>query len=100
MRRFATILTIAAFAVLVVPSAAALAADVTAYATEADAAKACGTDPVVWDNVKTKVYHTKGARWYGKSKHGAYVCRADADKAGHRVAGTPKPPKPAAAPKP
>ncbi|HUY15902.1 MAG TPA: hypothetical protein VMX16_20070 [Terriglobia bacterium] len=41
---------------------------------------------MVWVNPKTKIYHPKGDRWYGKSKGGKYMTEADALKAGYKPA--------------
>ena len=61
------------------------------YASEADARQRCGSDPVVWMNFSSKIYHAAGTRDYGKTKRGAYMCRTDADKSGRPVKGsTPK----------
>jgi len=51
---------------------------------EQEAQKHCPADVVVWVNLPTGVYHFKGQRWYGTTKSGAYVCKAEADKAGDR----------------
>jgi hypothetical protein len=54
------------------------------FATE-DAAKAhCPSDVVVWLNTRTGIWHEKGMRWYGRTKHGAYVCRREAAAADYR----------------
>lgn len=39
---------------------------------------------MVWVNSKTKVYHTEGDRYYGKTKHGKWMTEADAIKEGDR----------------
>jgi hypothetical protein len=44
-------------------------------------------DPVVWENTSTKVYHLSGDKYYGNTKHGAYVCQSAADGAGYHVSG-------------
>ena len=50
-----------------------------------DAAQAhCPRDEVVWLNTSSGIYHEKGMRWYGRTKHGAYVCKKEADAAGDR----------------
>jgi hypothetical protein len=54
------------------------------FATESGAQKHCPKDQVVWLNSASWIYHEKGMRWYGNTKHGAYVCRKEADGAGDR----------------
>jgi hypothetical protein len=49
------------------------------FSTEVAAQAHCPHDTVVWLNTKTGVYHLKGERWYGNTKQGAYVCKAEAD---------------------
>jgi hypothetical protein len=58
--------------------------DLQLFATEAAAQKHCPKDTVVWLNTNSGIYHEKGMRWYGNTKHGAYVCRAESDAAGDR----------------
>src|SRR4051794_22397909 len=62
------------------------------FKTEADAKSHCPTGDVVWMNLGSHVYHLSGAKEYGHTKHGAYMCQADADKAG-RAAKDEKPKK-------
>lgn len=64
--------------------AAPIVADVPMFATEDGAQKHCPSDTVVWLNTKSGIYHLKGERWYGRTKHGAYVCKKEADAAGYR----------------
>jgi len=33
--------------------------------------------------IPTGIYHEKGMRWYGRTKHGAYACRKEANAAGY-----------------
>jgi hypothetical protein len=54
------------------------------FPTEADAAKHCPYDTVVWLNLPTMIWHSKGQRWYGNTKHGAYVCEKEAAAGGAR----------------
>ncbi len=62
---------------------APLAAD--QFASETEAKQKCGTDTVVWLNLSSKVYHSAGAKDYGKTKRGAYMCQANADRVGRAV---------------
>jgi hypothetical protein len=51
-----------------------------------DAAQAhCPRDTVVWLNIPSGIYHYKGERWYGRTKHGAYACEKEAIAAGDRA---------------
>ena len=61
------------------------------FSTEGDAKAHCGSTTVVWMNLSSHVYHFAGARDYGHTKKGAYMCRADADRTG-RAAKNEKPP--------
>ena len=73
---FATIRSVQAATTASVPLAT--------FATEVAAQAHCPRDQVVWLNTNTGIYHEKGMRWYGRTKHGAYVCRREADAAGDR----------------
>lgn len=66
---------------LTVPIAAA---QVNLFGTEQQAQQHCPSDIVVWLNVPSGIYHFKGQRWYGRTKHGAFVCKKEADQAGDR----------------
>jgi hypothetical protein len=52
------------------------------FASEAEARSNCRGDTVVWVNTKSRVYHFPGSKDFGNTKHGAFMCRADADRTG------------------
>jgi hypothetical protein len=52
------------------------------FASEGEARSGCRGDTVVWVNIKSGVYHFTGSHSYGNTKHGAFMCRADADRSG------------------
>jgi hypothetical protein len=59
-------------------------AQLAMFATESAAQAHCPKNEVVWLNTSSRIYHEKGMRWYGSTKHGAFVCRKEADAAGYR----------------
>lgn len=49
------------------------------FKTAAAALAHCPGGTVVWSTLsKSKVYHLSGSRYYGTTKHGAYLCKSDA----------------------
>ncbi len=44
------------------------------YKTESEAKAGCGADTVVWHARSSKVFHTAKSKYFGKTKHGAFVC--------------------------
>jgi hypothetical protein len=52
------------------------------FASEAEARSNCRGDTVIWVNTKSHVYHFAGSHSYGNTKHGAFMCRTDADRSG------------------
>lgn len=60
------------------------AGSLVTFDTENAAQAHCPKDEVVWLNTNSGIYHEKGMRWYGRTRHGAYVCRKEADIAGDR----------------
>ena len=63
-----------------------LAAD--EFTSEQAAKSHCPGDTVVWVNLAgSKAYHAKGNRYYGKTKHGAFMCQKEADQSGFHAAG-------------
>ncbi len=77
------IATVAALACscLYAPQAAAL----EQFPQEQQAQQYCPKDTVVWLNLPTMIWHYRGQRWYGRTKHGAYVCQKEAAAAGARA---------------
>lgn len=55
------------------------------FSAESEAQAHCPRDVVVWLNIPSGIYHYKGERWYGRTKHGAYACEKEAIKAGDRA---------------
>ena len=96
-RRFALVAALFAFAGLLPtysassPAVAAQSAVVAQaflpplFSTESAAQAHCPKDVVVWLNIPSGIYHYKGERWYGITKHGAYTCEKEAIKAGDRA---------------
>lgn len=53
----------------------------------ATASTACGaSDPRVWVNTRSGIYHYPGSRWYGHTREGEFMCRSAADAHGYRAA--------------
>jgi hypothetical protein len=62
------------------------------FSTEAQAKARCPSDTVVWVNLKSKVYHFSGTKYYGETKNGAYMCEGDTAAEGMRAAKNEKHP--------
>jgi len=57
------------------------------FSTLADASAHCPTSTVVWSTLsKSHSFHASGSRYFGKTKHGSYVCKDDALAAGFHQA--------------
>ena len=52
------------------------------FATIAAATAHCPSDTIVWSSRSGKSYHLAASKYYGKTKHGFYACKAEADDAG------------------
>jgi hypothetical protein len=48
----------------------------------------CGAVQPVWVNTKSHTYHEPNDPYYGKTKHGMYMCPSAAKKAGYHKAGS------------
>jgi hypothetical protein len=48
----------------------------------------CGAVKPVWVNMKSHVYHEPNDRYYGRTKHGEYMCPSQAKAHGYHKAGT------------
>ena len=68
----------------------ALGQGMRTFASEGAAQRYCPADTVVWLNTSSANYHFKGDPWYGHTKRGKYVCKAEADKDGMRAWASPK----------
>jgi hypothetical protein len=64
--------------------AATVSTQLALFDSESAAQAHCPRDVVAWLNTKSGIYHEKVMRWYGRTKHGAFVCRQEADAAGDR----------------
>ena len=71
---------------LLLAASLAFAGAVQHFSDESEAQRHCPTDTVVWVNTATGVYHYAGQRWYANTKHGAFVCKSEADSEGDRAA--------------
>jgi len=57
------------------------------FTTAAAAQATCPTDTVVWSSLtKTHSFHLPNSRYYGKTKHGAFICEQAALAAGFHKA--------------
>ncbi len=68
------------------PSQPALASG--QFSSEQAAKTHCPGDTIVWANLAgSKAYHTSSDRYFGKTKHGAYMCQKEAEQAGFHAPG-------------
>jgi hypothetical protein len=59
------------------------------FQSEQAAKTHCPGDTIVWVNLgASKAYHTSADRFYGKTRHGAYMCQKEAQQQGFHAAGT------------
>lgn len=47
------------------------------FQSEQAAQQHCPNDTVVWLNLRSGNIHSKGMKWYGKTRGGAYVCKQE-----------------------
>ena len=80
----------ATMAPMAAPAAKPVAAKLTKadkFKTEAAAQASCPADTVVWSTMtKSKVLHASGSKYFGKTKHGVFVCEKPAEAAGYHLA--------------
>lgn len=48
----------------------------------------CGGTQPVWVNERSHVFHLAGDPYYGRTKHGKYMCERDAARAGYHPSKT------------
>jgi len=59
-----------------------------AQAAPVPAGLQCSGDDLVWVNLKSKSYHEPADPYFGRTKNGKYMCKADAVTAGYHAAGS------------
>jgi len=69
-------------------SATAAPSGANQFSAEAQARGRCPGATVVWVNTGSAIYHFAGAKNYGNTKEGAYMCEPDAKAAGDRASKT------------
>ncbi len=69
-------------------SATAAPSGANQFSSEAQARGRCPGATVVWVNTGSAIYHFAGAKNYGNTKEGAYMCEPDAKAAGDRASKT------------
>jgi hypothetical protein len=70
------------------PATASTTLGTDQFSSEGAAKTHCPSDAVVWVNLGgSKAYHTAGTKYYGKTKHGAYMCQREADQGGFHAGG-------------
>jgi hypothetical protein len=79
----------AAVSALLLPCGGTLAAEAQLFQFEQQAKLHCPDDIVVWVNLPTGIYNLPGERWYGSTRHGSFVCRAEGEQAGYRPSRDP-----------
>jgi hypothetical protein len=80
---------IAAVLFFLAPAGFALAAEAPLFQFEQQAKLHCPDDTVVWVNPSSGTYNFPGERWYGATRHGAYVCQREGDHVGYRPSRNP-----------
>jgi hypothetical protein len=71
------------------PLGGARAAEAALFQFEQQAKQHCPDDTIVWLSRASGTYIFAGERWYGSTKHGAFVCRREGDLAGYRPSHEP-----------
>jgi len=72
------------------PVKAPAAPDPKQFTTDTAAAATCPKDVVVWVNLSSKVWHLKGTKSYGTTKHGTFMCETDATAEGFHAPKKPE----------
>jgi hypothetical protein len=71
------------------PAGGTHAAEAALFQFEQQAKQHCPDDTVVWVSPASGLYSFADERWYGSTKHGAFVCRREGDQAGYRPSHEP-----------
>lgn len=84
----------------VVAFALPVAANASSHATADNRStmpSCAASDPVVWVNTKSKVYHARGDAYFGKTASGVYACTSKAISMGAHLSGAKGAGKPSGA---
>jgi hypothetical protein len=84
-----SIVTAITLVTFIAPLTGALAAEAARFQFEQEARQHCPDDIVVWLNPALGTYSFAGDRWYGSTRHGAFLCRREGDLAGYRPSHEP-----------
>lgn len=72
------------------PAKAPAVPDPKQFTTDTAAAATCPKDVVVWVNLSSKIWHLKGTKTYGTTKHGTFMCETDATAEGFHAPKKPE----------
>ena len=81
-----TVLATSASPIMAAQGAAISIRNAADAADPADTTRAPRRSPRVWVNLRSRLYHCPGSKWYGKGKRGAWMTETQAKIKGYRPA--------------